>query len=114
MSIPIISWKLTKNRSHLISNISTPGRLPHSSFSQRFVLNANSPIMSGKDIGILYRLIERLLFSSKITKPDILACASYIITRMESPTNYHEDGHLNVDVLFVKKIQFLILSSLEI
>ena len=60
--------------------------------------------MSEKDLGLLYRLIERLLPSSKITKPDVLACVSYIITRMELPTNYHKDGHLNVDVLFVKKI----------
>ena len=102
--IPIVTWKLTKNQSHIISNISTPGRLPHSGFSQRFVLNANSPSMSEKDIGILYCLIKRLLFSSKITKSDVLACVSYIITRMELPTNYHEDRHLNVDVLFVKKI----------
>ena len=58
--------------------------------------------MSGKDIGLLHRLIERLLFSNKVTRPDVLACVSYIITRMESPTNYHEDGHLNVDVPFVK------------
>ena len=93
----------TKNRSHIISDISTPGRLPHSGFSQRFVLNANSPSMSVKDIGLLYCLIERLLFSSEITRPDILACVSYIITRMELPTNYHKDGHLNVDILFVKK-----------
>ena len=43
--IPIVTWKLTKNQSHIISDISTPGRLPHSGFSQRFILNANS--MSG-------------------------------------------------------------------
>ena len=68
--IPIITWKLTKNRSHIMSDISTPGRLPHSGFSQRFVLNANSPIMSEKkNIGILYCFIERLLFSTKITRP---------------------------------------------
>ena len=102
--IPIVAWKLTKNRSHTISDISIPGRLPHSGSSQRFVLNANSPSVSEKDIGLLHRLIEILLFSSKITRPDVLACVSYIITRMELPTNYHEDGHLNVDVLFVEKI----------
>ena len=48
--IPIVTWKLTKNRSHIISDISIPGRLPHSGSSQRFVLNANSPSMSEKDI----------------------------------------------------------------
>ena len=102
--IPIVTWKLTKNRSHIISDISTPGRLPHSSTSQRFVLNANSPSMSEKDIGLLYRLIEGLRSSSKILRPDVLACVSYIITRMELQTNYCEDGHLSIDALFVKKI----------
>ena len=69
--------------------------------------------MSGNDIGILYSLIERLLFSSKITRLDVLTCVSYIITRMELPTNYHEGGPMNVDVLFVKKIRLFILSSVE-
>ena len=32
---------------------------------------------------------------------------------MESPTNYHEDAHLNVEVLFEKKIQLFVLSSVE-
>ena len=65
--IPTVTWKLTRNRSHIINDISIPGRLPHSGFSQRFILNTNSPSMSVKDIGLLYCLIERLLFSSKIT-----------------------------------------------
>ena len=69
--------------------------------------------MSEKDIGLLYCLIERLLFTSKISRPDVHACVSYIITRMELPTNYHEDGHLNVDVLFMKKIRLFVLSSVE-
>ena len=103
-SISIVAWKLMKNRSHIISDISIPGRLPHSGFSQRFKLNADSPSMSEKDIGLIYRLIKRLLFTSKINRPDVHACVSYIITRMELLTNYHKDGHLNVDVLFVKKI----------
>ena len=100
-SIPIIAWKLTKNRSHIISDISIPGCLPHSGFSQRFKLNANSPRMSGKDIGLLYCLIKRLVLTSKITRPDVLVCVLYIITRVESPTDYHKDSHLNVEVLLV-------------
>mmetsp|Transcript_63390 Transcript_63390/g.71742 ORF Transcript_63390/g.71742 Transcript_63390/m.71742 type:complete len:141 (+) Transcript_63390:115-537(+) len=69
--------------------------------------------MSEKDIGLLNRLIERLLFSSKIARPDVLAYVSYTITKMELPKNHHQDGHLNVDVLFVKKIRLCILSSVE-
>ena len=32
---------------------------------------------------------------------------------MESPTDYHKDSHLNVEVLLVKKIRLFILSSVE-
>ena len=103
-SVPIVVWKLTKEQSHIISDISLPGHLPHSGFSHRFKLNTDSPSMSDKDIWFLYRLIERLLFISEITRPDVNACVSYIITKMELPTIYHKDGHLDVDVLFMKKI----------
>ena len=65
-SVPIVSWKLIKKRSHIISDISIPGRVPHSRFSQRFKLNAESPSMLEKDLGLLYRLIERLLLRSKL------------------------------------------------
>ena len=67
--------------------------------------------MSDKDILLLYSLIERLLLISEITRPDVHAYVSYIITRMEVPTIYHKDGHLNVDVLFMKKMQWFVLSS---
>ena len=69
--------------------------------------------MSEKDIGLLNCLIERLLFTSKITRLDEHTCVSYIITRMELPTNYDEGGHLNVDVLFLKKIRLFVLSFME-
>ena len=103
-SVPIVTLKLTKNRSYITSDISFPARLPHSGFNQRFKLNDDSPSISKKDIGLLYRLIERLLFTRKITRIDVHACISYIIKRMKLPTNYHKDGHLSVEVLFVKKI----------
>ena len=93
-----------KNQSHMISDISIPGCLPHSGFIQRFKLNTNSPNILGKDIGLLHRLIERLVLTSKITRLDVLTCVSYIIIRMESPTDYHKNSHLNVEVLVVKKI----------
>ena len=32
---------------------------------------------------------------------------------MKSPTDYHKDSHLNVEVLVTKKIQLIILSSME-
>ena len=65
-SISIVSWKITKKQSHIISDISIPGCLPHSGFNQRFKLNADSPSMSKKDIGLLYRLIKRLYSQEKL------------------------------------------------
>ena len=112
-SIPIVSWNITKKRSHIISDISIPSCLPYSGFSYRFKLNVDSSSMSDKDIRMLYSLIERLLFILKITRPDVHACISYTITRMKLPNNYYKDGHLNVDVIFVKKIWFSVLSSTE-
>ena len=103
-SIPRIAWKLTKNQSHIINDISFPDLLPHIGFSQRFKVNANSPSMTEQDIGLLYHLIKQLLLTRKNTRPDILTCVLYIITRMESPTDYLEDAHLNVEVLLMKKI----------
>ena len=69
--------------------------------------------MSKKDIGLLYRPIERLLLSYKVTRPDISVCVSYIIGRMESSTKYQKDKQLNLDMIFVKKIQLFILSFTE-
>ena len=57
-SIPIVTWKLTKNRSHIISDISISGQIPDSGFDQKFKLDAESE----KDIGLLYCLIERLFY----------------------------------------------------
>ena len=62
-SIPIVTWKLTKNCSHIISDILIPGQIPHSGFDQRFKLDDDSPSMSEKDIELLYHLIKRLLLS---------------------------------------------------
>ena len=38
-SIPIVSWKITKKRSYIFSDISISGRSPHFRFSHRFELN---------------------------------------------------------------------------
>ena len=69
--------------------------------------------MSDKDTWLLYSLIERLLFIREITAPDVHACVSYIVTRMESPTLCHKNGHLQVDVFSMKKIRLFVLSSKE-
>ena len=69
--------------------------------------------MSDKDKWLLYSLIRRLLFLCENTVLDVHTCVSYIIKRMESPTVCHKNGHLQVDVLSVKKLQLFILSSTE-
>ena len=66
VSIPIVAWKLTKNRSHIISDVSIPGGLSHSGNSQRFKLDAESPSMSEKDIELLYCLIENYCLQAKL------------------------------------------------
>ena len=93
--------------------MSIPGRLPHCGFSHRFKLNTDLPSMPDKDKWLLYNLTKRLVFIRESTAPDVHACVSYIITRIESPTLCHEIGHLQVDVLLVKKIRLFVLSSTE-
>ena len=55
--------------------------------------------VSVKDIELCYHLIGRLLFTRKITRPNVQACVAYIFT-----TYYCKDRILNTDILFVKKI----------
>ena len=69
--------------------------------------------MSDKDKRLLYSLIERLLFIREITALDVYACVSYIITRMELSTLCHKNGHLQVDILLMKKIRLFVLLSTE-
>ena len=87
VSISIVAWKLTKNFSHIISDISIPGFLPHFGNSQRFKLNAESPSMSEKDTELLYCLIRRLLFTSEVTISNVKAC----VTICTYPSTYHVD-----------------------
>ena len=65
-SVPIVVWKFMKKQSHIISDTSIPGCLPHSKFSQRFKLNVDSLSMSEKDVGLLYRLIEIFYSQAKL------------------------------------------------
>ena len=102
-----------KKQLHIINDKSIPGCLLHRGFSHRFKLNTGLPSMSDKDKRLLYSLIKRLLFIREITVPDVHACVSYIITRMESPSICHENDLLQSDVISVKKLQLFVLSSKE-
>ena len=96
---------------HIIKDISIPVCLPHCGFSHSFKLNTDSPSMSDKDKLLSYSLIKRLLFLREITVPDVHAFVSYIITRMKWPTLCHKNGHMQVDLLSVKKLRLFVLSS---
>ena len=111
--IPIITCNLTKNRSHIVSGASIPGRSPHSGNNQRFKFDVESPSIPEKDIELFYRLVTRLLFTSEIARIDVQACVAYIFTRMKLPTNYHKDRYLNIDILFVNKIQIFLKLPLK-
>ena len=69
--------------------------------------------MSAKDIELLFHLIRRLIFTNKVTVSDVQTCIIYILTRMELSTSYHNGRHLNIDIVFVKKILMFVLSSVE-
>ena len=112
-SIPIITWKLTKNCSHIISDKPLSSCSSYSGNNQRFKLDVESSSIPVKDIELFYCLIGRLSFTSKITRPDIQACVTYVLTMMKLPTNYRKDRNLNTDILFVKKMQIFVLSSAE-
>ena len=98
---------------HIINNPSIHSCSPHLGNNQRFKLNADSLSISEKDIELFYCLIAGLLFTKKNTRPDIKACVTYIFTRMEFPSNYHKDRYLNIDILFVKKIQLFLMSPIK-
>ena len=108
-----INWKFTKKQLCIIRDILIPDRLPHYGLSHRFQLKTDSPSMSDKDKRLLYSLIKRLLFINEITVPDVHACVSYIITRMVSPSICHKNDQLQVDVISVKKLWLIVLSSKE-
>ena len=54
VSIPILAWKLTKNRLHIINNAPIPGCSQHSGVYQRFKLDIESPSIPEKDMELFY------------------------------------------------------------
>ena len=73
-SIPIVTWKLTKNRLHIISDRPLSSCLSYSGSYERFKLDVESLSIQMKDIGLFYRLIRRFSLTSEITRPDIQDC----------------------------------------
>ena len=103
-SIPIVTWKLTKNCSHIVTNRPLSSCSLFYENNQRSKLEVESSSLPMNNIGLLYRLIGKLWFISGITRPDVQTCVTYILTMMELPTNYRKNRNLNTDLLLTKKI----------
>ena len=102
------------NRSHIISNKSTPGCLPHCDINQGFKLNVESPSIPEKSIELFYCLIARPLFISKITRLDIQVGITYILTKMKLLTNYHKDRHLESRYIFCEEDRIIFTVTYKI
>ena len=100
----LIIWKFTKKRLRII-----PDHLPHHELNHMIELKTDSSSLLDKDYRLLYDLIKRLLFISKIAIPNIHGYTSYIITRMISPSLYHENDLLQLDVISMKKLRLFVL-----
>ena len=111
--LPIVTQKLTKHFSNIISNKLLSGCSSNFGNNQRFKLNVEPSSTPVKDIELLCCLIGRLLFTGEITRPDVQACVIYVLTMIKLPTNYYKDRNLNTDILFVKKTHMFVLSSAE-
>ena len=75
-SIPIYTCKLAKNYLHIIGNRPLYSCSLHYGKNQRIKYNDISSIIPIKDIKLFYRHIERLLFTSKITRPSVWDCVT--------------------------------------
>ena len=86
-------------------------RSPYSENSQLIKIDVNSPSLPSKDAELFYCHVARLLFVRKRTRPNIPACVISLFTRVKSPMGYCKDLHLNIDLLFLNKIQILLMIS---
>ena len=101
--ISIIAWKLTKNCSHINSDISIPGCSPYCGNSQRFNLDVESPNMQVRGIELLYCLIGKLLCTKKYCIRHTSMC--YMHTHKDRIINkLSQRQALDIDILIKKKI----------
>ena len=69
--------------------------------------------MYNKNIELFYCFIERLLITSKNTRPSVQDCVTSLLTTMELPINHYKNRNSKIDILSMKKIQMFIMSSPE-
>ena len=93
-SITIVTWKLTKNCSHMISNRPLSSCSSYYGSYQKFKHNNKTSSIPIKNIEVFYRLNRRLLFTSNITRPNIHDCVISLLTTMELPMNYYKNRNL--------------------
>ena len=110
ISLPIITWKLTKNCSYIIRNGLLSSYSFYSGNNQRSKLDVESSCIPVNCIELFYRLIRRLLFTSETTRPDVIDCVTYILIMIELPTNSCKNRNLNTDLLFTKKTHICIVT----
>ena len=94
ISIPIVTWKPTNNRSHIISKRFFSSYSFYYENNQRSKLDVESSSIPVNHIELFYRLTVRLLFTSKITRLDVLDFVTYVLTMIELPTNYCKNRNL--------------------
>ena len=111
--ISIVTWKLTKNCSHIISYRPLSSCLSYYESNKRSKRNDESSSIPTNDIKLFYCLIKRLLFTSTITRPSVRYCVTSLLTTMEIPMKHYKKGNSNTDILSMKKIQIFVLPSPE-
>ena len=80
----IFSCRLTKNLSHIVSGTFILSCSSYSRNDKQFKLDVESPSLPDKNTELFYCLVTHLLFTSKVARPDIQACVTYIFTRMKN------------------------------
>ena len=112
-SILNVTWKLTKNCSHMISDRLSSSYSLYSGNNQWSKLNVESSSIPLNHIELFYPLPGRLLFTSKITRPGVLGCVTYVLMVMELPIICYNNRNLNTDLMFTKKTRVFILLHTE-
>ena len=74
-----ICWKFTKKRSRLIRDMLIYGRRPYYGHIHSIAMINDSRSILDKDKRLISDLVERLVFTNRITVRNIHDCVSYII-----------------------------------
>ena len=87
------------------------GRSFYPGNDQMFKIDDDSPRLPPKNAELFYHHIARLLFTTKRARLDMQVCISFLYTRVKSPMDHYKDIYLDIDLLFVNKIQVFLMIS---